>query len=554
VCLTVLKNRRPSGDFSDIQEVSILYKLLISDDEIDKLEVLRDSCDWEKNDIILCGEARNGMEAYELLVAEKPDVCIIDIRMPVIDGLEAIRRSKIVGVNTKFIILSGYDDFEYAQQAIRLATVEYLLKPCRLSEIMQAVLKCVNLIIEERSQAQLLSNYRSLYEGYWANIKHQLLGGLICGDIKSAGGLDVKIAKCGLVLLTGNYAVCVLRFGESESAGSRENDLLFARMTEIIGEILPQNLNREIFVYNGQILIIVSMDQILETSDHFFASLDGVVSRAKLELDLRCAVGVSDIKSSALKLCDAYMEASTASGITVFSLDQNVTLYAELEACSYQYPYHAEKKIITALSKDENQVHEAIEEFFACFRQKTLNAKNHCRSSAITLIYNLLKISHEKSRESGEIPITANSTISRILSSNNLDDIEGLVIDFLSVFSSKSLRRTLSPAAQIAVSYVKKNFSKRISLESVAEEIHICPSYLSTLFKQQTGYKLTEYLNRCRIEKSKELLGDPNLKTYEVAYRVGFQDEKYFYLLFKRYTGLTATQYRNSLIEFENVS
>lgn len=346
-----------------------MYRLMIADDEIDKLESLRDNYNWEKSNIQICCEAQDGMEAYEQLVKEQPDICIMDIKMPVIDGLEAIKRAKDQGVNTKFIMLSGYDDFHYAQQALRLSTIEYLLKPCKLSDIMQAVLKCVNQIEEERRQMKLIKNYRNLFNGYLENLKYQFLVGLITGKQKAGSDFSDKITRYNLDVLTADFAVCTIIF-DQETLRSYSSDSAFAQIIEIINKKLSRHFELETFVYNNQIVLIVSMHNILASFDDFVESLSSITTFTKLHIDLNCSIGISDVKCGAAYLYEAFQEADLTAEAAIFSFDRDVVFFAEMEKDNYQYPIDAEKKVMAAIGKDENQIHQAVDEFSQTAKEK----------------------------------------------------------------------------------------------------------------------------------------------------------------------------------------
>lgn len=137
-----------------------MYKLLIVDDETEILEGLRTIIDWENNGITVCGEACNGIEALEKVQQLSPDIMIMDIRMPLLDGLELLARISRCSLPVKCIILSGYDDFYYAQKAIDLKAANYLLKPCRPDDILEAVLKVTAELDEEKRQEAILQKYR----------------------------------------------------------------------------------------------------------------------------------------------------------------------------------------------------------------------------------------------------------------------------------------------------------------------------------------------------------------------------------------------------------
>lgn len=240
-----------------------MYSLMIADDEIDKLESLRYNYNWGKYDISICCEAKDGMEAYELLIKENPDICIMDVRMPIINGLEAMKRAKDKGNKTKFVILSGYDDFDYAKKALSLSTVEYLLKPCKFSDVLQAVLKCVNLIEEEHETVRLLNEYRKLSEKDYQNMKDQFLVDLISGKIENAMDLNEKALQFKFSILA-NYAVCVMEFDTNRLNSYHDKNLLFARILDHTKSEFSRVSENEVCIYNDFIVAIVSMKNITD--------------------------------------------------------------------------------------------------------------------------------------------------------------------------------------------------------------------------------------------------------------------------------------------------
>lgn len=519
---------------------------MIADDEPDKLQSLRKDYNWTKYGVSLCGEACDGMDAYKLLVEKNPDICIMDVRMPVITGLEAMKRAKNEGVSTKFVVLSGYDEFSYAQQALSLSTVEYLLKPCRFSQILQAVLKCVNIIDGERENARLIQEYRRFTEGNLQGFKQLFLADLISGKITGEHEILEKTRQFQLDILTGSYAVCVIAFGPACSGAGKDEDVVIASMSDAVCRELSPVCGNEMLACNGQLVLAVSMEGIADRFASFTTALQRIADFAYLEFDLNCVVGISDIRKAATAFHGAYLEAALTTDTVLYALSQNVAFFAEMVRDDFIFPADAEKKVIAAFGTDENELMQMMDGFFSECQVKSINCKKHLQDMAVTLIYDLAQAGVEQNATPDGIYQGANSAAQAILKCKNLADIKSVLIRFVSLLEKPADKSSKSSIIRNAIGYIRKNYRRKISLESLSEHLHVSPSYFSMLFKQHTGYSLIEYLNRFRIEKAKALLNDPELKAYEIGNLVGFQDEKYFYLLFKRYTGLTATQFRDS--------
>jgi two-component system response regulator YesN len=531
-----------------------MYRLLTADDELDKLEALRNNYDWEKYDIELCGEARNGMDTYEQIVKKKPDICIIDIKMPVISGLEAMRRAKKEGIRTKYIVLSGYDEFEYAKEALSLSTVEYLLKPCRPDDIIQAVLKSISIIEEEGRQNKILTDYQRLLEGNAENSKQQFLASLICGE--KFDEMEEKIDYYNLGVLRGDTAVCIIAVYDDGGEQAKAMDNLLTILIEVVKQQISEIFACEIFVYNAQIVVLASMDKIAEKFDKFYNMLETAIKDIVLKYGLFCTAGVSDLKSGVLKLHEAYIEAQKTVNASMFLFNPHITFFAEMDdTARLKYPDKYEENILSDINCDERELSRAVDMFILNCRFKSTDAKKQIQEIVINLIYDVYKSCAERDAKTDGLSGKKSGAVKAVLECDNIESIKQILFEFLkSISKSLSETKCISPLIKKAVAYLHENYAKRITLEQVAEEIHVTPSYLSMLFKHQTGLNLIDYLNRYRIEKSKDLIRKGDLKIYEIAYKVGFRDEKYFHMMFKRYTGLTSTQLRDGVFEAKRMS
>ena len=519
-----------------------MYQLLTADDEPDKLEALRSSYDWTRYGVQRCGEAENGLDAYDQIVKKRPDICILDIRMPGISGLEAMRRAKTAGVNTKYIVLSGYDEFDYAKEALSLSTVEYLLKPCRPEDIIGAVLKSIALIEEERRQSRLLSDYRNLLEVREENRRRQFLTALLSG--KPVGPMGKKLGIHRLEWLSRSAAV--LLFAAPEGGADGPRDVPLQSIATAVRERLSAVCRAEVLIFRSQVAAVAGPDPASDNFDAVRRAADGALGRIAAECGLSCAAGISAPKKKAALLREAYAEAREAAEAALFLSGGGTVLFSELDRFGpTKYPDRLENGILSSLD-DPELLPEAVDRFLAGCAPCSRGVKQRVQEAAITLICNAYKAGTERGVRSEDFSNRKSEAAGRVLECGGIGNVRAVLTDFLTYLAGNlPAFCAASVSAKRALAYINQNYFRRITLETVAEEVHVTPSYLSMLFKQQTGLRLIEYLNRCRIEKSKELIRAGDLKIYEIAYRVGYQDEKYFHIMFKRYTGMTATQFRD---------
>lgn len=518
-----------------------MLRLLIADDEADKLDALRDNFDWEKYDIKLCGEARDGMEAYEQLVSNRPDICIMDIRMPIISGLEAMRRAKAQGCVTKFIVLSGYDEFGYAREALALSSVEYLLKPCKAEEIMGAVIKSIGMINAENRQRSVQTSYENLVR---QNLKQQLLRSLMLGSENDSAAVAEQISVCNLEALRGNFAVCIFE----PEANAMSKSAPIEELVAMIKSSFAEAFSTESVILRERVAAVVGMDNICDRFAAFDRALQNIVDLVRENLRCGCTVGVSDIVGDSLHLHEAFLEAEGTVKASQFLSRNPITFFAEMDSSvKFKYPDRIERRICSAIGSGEREIEEIVGEFFSSCEMKTTNVKNYIQETAITLIYNICKTCSEHG--SADLGDLRSQATKELLACDCLCSVKAVTAKFiLSISEALYSSKGMSSLAKKALYYINYHYGEHISLKSVSDEIHVTPTYMSSLFKQQTGLNFVDYLNQYRIEKSKECLRQGDRKIYEIAHSVGFQDEKYFSLMFKRYTGFSPAQYRESFL------
>lgn len=215
---------------------------------------------------------------------------------------------------------------------------------------------------------------------------------------------------------------------------------------------------------------------------------------------------------------------------------------------SFSYPLEEEKEIMTCMAlKNKCELDEKINKFFHKLFSQSTSDKKVIKSALYSFVGTMIKLCFEKNI------ILSNSDINQVfeaISKNDkIADVKKVVISFVNLIMDNILKsESKNYIVTKATEYISKNYSQNITLESVAKEVYVTPTYLSILFKRELGINFTDYLHKFRIQKAQEFLKNKALKTYQVANLVGYQDEKYFSQIFKKYTGLSPSQYRESLL------
>ena len=215
--------------------------------------------------------------------------------------------------------------------------------------------------------------------------------------------------------------------------------------------------------------------------------------------------------------------------------------------CKFLYPFGSKKVLLSLETGDVETVKTAVEKFFQSLVLAGNPGKREIQQLSLTLVSNILQFCFDQNIELERSGTDILPFFDQIWQANTLQQLQEKIGLFLTgIVQQVAKERERNNLVQFAIDYIKANYQNNINLQVIAEQVNYSPSYLSFLFKQETGKNFVDYLNHYRIEQAKKLLRDTNDKNYEVAYQVGYQDEKYFYQIFKKYTGLTASQYRES--------
>lgn len=522
-----------------------MYRVLLVDDEIFARKGLRKLIDWAACGYEVVEEADNGEDALALIRELQPDVVVTDIRMPVLDGLGLIRhiveREKI---RTQFIIISGYDDFAYAQQAVRFGVHDFILKPVD-QDLLQTTLKKLHhklarekVLASEREQLERHEIFASLIKGeaselllpVWAKRLHMKpdeevryvfaeLNDIYPLELAEADKLTVKLKetlKQELRALTGrpdtfvykhrNRLGFVMPVGASLS-GFGKFDLFAAELQRR----LAKSFRHPVYVYAGK-----PARSLAHMSQSYQSAKEALYYKFIVQNDrLIIHDNVADIQLHFAEL-DA-------------KLHQQMTEYVEL---------HDESAFTSCIDDIFQQFHTRQ------FASEAVKLAIHRCVSSIIQIMNRMSINERELSSLEPIISWQDHNISP-------QELKRLFANFLSGSSgllSARRKESVKGGIQRIKSYIEQNYADNISLKSIAAIFYMNPVYLGQLFKKTYGLYFNEFLLNLRINEAKKLLRQTDLRIYEVAERVGFNNADYFVTQFEKLEQMTPTEYRNMLL------
>lgn len=505
-------------------------RMLIVDDEPVICEGLRKTIDWSKLDVDVVGEAYDGEEALWMIKEHQVQIVLTDIRMEGMDGLELARRLRTELPHVRIIIMSGYEDFEYARQALRLEVIDYLLKPVNIDELMNTVRKVAESI---RGEAAIGRDEKALW---LSRVLHQEQ--VTQAPPQQIYGNSFKM----LVSQLENY---VEHFAEMSTESYR---IVQQNWIHLVRESLTTHGLRCVSVFDHKNLLytLVMTDQshdALEWKSWLQKLNNDWKDPSKLCLGLSREIEdvaqIAEAGSEALKLLQHHVIEDQ----TVF-ISEMYEHSTQRDKKEFEFKPQVQAMVSALFKQDLDEVLQQVQKLFILWKEERLLLHEAQKMYEEFII--LLRI---RLRQSGLKEAELNQTVTLDLniynSYNSMENIAKQEMEEL--MRLIDLQGVDKPywIIEKAKLYMEEQYFNDIKAAEVAEWLKITPSYFSYIFKQSTGKSFREYMNELRIEHAKHLLVTTHDKIFEIAAKVGYNEYKYFVSVFKSFVGMTPKAYRS---------
>lgn len=533
-----------------------MLKVFLVEDEIVIREGIKNNIDWEREGFLFVGEAGDGELAYPLIQKTRPDILITDIRMPFMDGLELCRLVRQEMPDVKCMLLSGYDEFEYAKEGINIGITDYLVKPVSGAQLLAAVKKVGKLVEEERQQKEFLETFERERRENVELEKQKFFRRLVSGK-KPVSALLKEGRELGMDLAAKRYRIVLFQiFAGGEAEGySEEQNAAAGAVEEMAGE-LPEVLTVELGLEGWAFILKEIGEKPLEQIlSGFLEKLRSTVEQAGPELEYFGGVGKETERISEFGRC--YEEASRAFAYRylrkrnriILSGEEPVVSDEELELGSLHVGGLDRRAIEQFLKTGtRGQVEGFLNEYFQSFG-KNIQSLLFRQYVIMDVYFTAVAMTEQFGCGSGELAGRCGDfrDISAVFATADqarayLKKVLETALELRETASQKTYLSLL----QEAKAYIEKNYDNEgISLNSVAASVNLSPNHFSTIFSQETGQTFIEFLTSVRMEKAKELLRSTSMKTAEVAFAVGYKDPHYFSYLFKKTQECTPREFRS---------
>ncbi|MDO4323450.1 MAG: response regulator [Lachnospiraceae bacterium] len=534
-----------------------LYHLLLVDDEADVLQVMKRKIDWEALGFSMAGTAENGQEALEIAEQTHIDVVLTDIKMPFMDGLTLCRKLKENYRNMKVVIYSGFDDFEFAREAIHLEAEEYLLKPISSKDLTEVFRKIKESLDQEIAERRNLDRLNEYYQKSLPAMQEQLIISILEG--RTTGERARSLLKTyELNLESACYAAAIIR-GNQNSRTENPIQLLNLSLMNLIQDYLRDQIRYYCVNYLDQIVIIFLLESQEELSDVLY-HLEQICKISGRMLDMHTTAALGQIVDDLMNITASFQEAGNAMEYrAIISSDSQVIYINDIEPrpqASVDLPEYNYQEILRAVKLgDRDGTSKAIHQFIDTLKCKAVTPRQY-QIACVELLAEFTKIGRAYQLDIQDIFGIDRMPWQEIDHFSSLDELENWLLDICT-----NLRRILRHErkdsslrlAEKARKYIEEHYAESdLSADTLCRYLNVSAAYFSTVFKREAGLGFAAYLTKVRLEHAVQLLMSTEEKTYVIAEAVGYMEPNYFSYVFKKEYGISPTKYRTRLKKEEN--
>ena len=544
-----------------------MLKIFLAEDEVVVRETIKRMIPWEELGFELVGEAADGEMALPLLIRQQPDLLITDIKMPFMDGLTLARLAKKEIPGLKVVILSGYDDFNYAKQAIGIGVEDYLLKPITKNALIERLSEIRSRYEHEKTRKEYYEKFQREMQAYEKNSSRDFFEALVGGSMDM---MEVykRAEKLGLDIVAEAYNVLIFTMncdedfsGQRDEYSSWEAESLELLENFFAGHSSAMLFRSNIFTYG--VLLKGQRETIEENTRACVDEIRKILSRQDGRREWFLAVGQSVDRLSQIQ--KSYHTASRAFSQR-YLYDENILYYDEMETMEHpggqaetEDNAYLQKVDVNALNPAilqkflsnglQEETENFVKDYFYAIGQEPMESlvfRNYVilnvRFSVISFIKGLGCDTNEmESADTEEVLAESGKNMESAIAYAKKMISQAIEIrDQNSGNKNRSILKT-------AVDFIDSHYmDEEISLNTVANVANVSSNHFSALFSQNMGQTFIEYLTTLRMNKAKELLRCTGMRSSEIAGEIGYKDAHYFSYLFKKTQGMTPSDYRKA--------
>lgn len=529
-----------------------LYHVLLVDDEEEVIQAIIKKLDWEALGFQVVGYAENGQEAFEMAQRLCPDVIMTDIKMPFMDGLTLCKKVKEFNRGVRFVIFSGFDEFEYAKESIKLEVEEYILKPINsleLRSVFQRIRINLDREIQEKRNVEKLRKY---YQDSLPIMGEQFLLNLLEGRVEEEK-INELMEFYELDLNGPEYMVSIFKTESSEGESSiQKSQLESVSLKEIVEDNLKDLCRCKVMIYLETVVALTIIEQ-SQDKINLIDRIEQICNLSKRILGTNTAAGIGRNYKIISEAQISYQEAKNALGYRVLQ-EANQAIYIEdIEPCNGEEVKIDRQLVENILNGIKVGKKEELEEAIKVFVNQLKNSQISLYQYQLLLmemIAELAKLGRSYQLEIEQIFGARYHSYYDILEIDSIDTLNERLKEICMEIKSSIGRERKDGARLIAdkaKEYIKDNYhNPELSVDVICRYLGLSAAYFSTVFKREVGVTFIMYLTKIRMEQALLLLNTTEDKTYIISSKVGYLEPNYFSYVFKKHYGISPSAYRTN--------
>lgn len=527
-----------------------LYNVLLVDDEADVLQAMKKKIDWEALGFCLAGTAENGQEALEMAEQLHIDVVMTDIKMPYMDGLTLCKNLKQSYRNMKVIIYSGFDDFEFAREAVHLEAEEYLLKPISAGDMEAAFSKVRKKLDQEYDEYRNLNRLSEYYRKSLPAMREQLVMGILEGRIAGERA-RAMMETYEICLDSPFYVVAALYMDVNPREEQPQPAQLFTlSLKDMVQDYLKNRTRFFSTAFLDQVIVIFMLDE-REEIDQVLYHLDQICKMGFHVLKSSVTAAVGQICANTDALHTSYEEAVNAMEYRSILGSGQVLYINDIEPCSEEnilVTEHEFQNLVHAVKLgNRDETNAAIAQIMDSIRKEPISPGQY-HLLFMELLSELMKIGRAYKLHPNQIFGEHAGSWQELYRMVTVDELEGWLQEVCTNLRHVLRHERRDSAARLteqAKAYIEEHYKESdLSADSLCRCLNVSAAYFSTIFKREVGMSFVAYLTKIRLEHALELLRTTEDKTYIIASRVGYMEPNYFSYVFKKQYGISPSKYR----------
>lgn len=537
-----------------------LYKVIFAEDEVPLRKAICQIMDWESMGFELAYEANDGQEALDYIEMYKPDVLLTDICMPLMDGLVLAKKVRERLHSMKIVILTGHDEFEYAQEALNLNVTKYILKPTTPQEFKEVMLKLKEELDAELLQKRNIVKYKQQYEESQKVLREKALLSLLTHRDQNLTYMLESCNRLGIDLNAKHYITAVSLIENKEEIAKEYWDgdyqLIDFAICNVCKEVLQEYNQDLVFLGHDHDVVIILKEKEMELrrfEDYCVDIMNEVKFNIKRVFNLELSVGIGDKYENFKEIPYSYQDALTALEYRILLGTSKIIVRSDIE----RKILHEKQKLDEWLmdlehlikTNDLAKVKQHLEYIFHYVKHSKMSITEF-RTLLLKITVNILNVHNEIVQYNDQDDFVRFDIFNKVYHKENLDEVKSYYVELCETLIENIEKSRAQDQANLvtrAISYINNQYGNiKLDVQMVCEHLHVSTSYFSRLFKTETNETFVEYITRKRMEKAKELLKTSNMKVFEISQVIGYEDPHYFSYNFRKQTGMTPTEFRNS--------